>query len=71
MKKFTDESMYEIIEYFQNELEKKNQLSLEVLNPDHCINEYSGFEFELSQKYITILDRLEIVIKEIIKNKKD
>jgi hypothetical protein len=51
MKKFTNESMYEIIEYFQNELKENNKLSIEVLNPDHYINEYSGFECELSQKY--------------------
>lgn len=42
MKKFTNESMYEIITYFENELKTRNDVSIEVLNPDLAIDEYAG-----------------------------
>ena len=44
MKKFINESMYEIVLYFKNELKNKNEVYIEVLNPDLEINYYAGEE---------------------------
>jgi hypothetical protein len=52
MKKFTNESMYEIIEYFENMLVEKDTLSFEVLNPDISIDKYSGSKIILDCEYI-------------------
>lgn len=52
MKKFTNESMYEIIEYFENMLVEKDTLSFEVLNPDISIDKYSGSKIILDYEYI-------------------
>ena len=34
MKKFTNEEMFEIIQYLENELKVQNEISIEVLNPN-------------------------------------
>jgi len=52
MKKFTNESMFEIIEYFEEELKNKSIIKIEVLNPDLGITKYSGFKLELKESYI-------------------
>ena len=52
MKKFTNESMYEIIEYFENTLFDKDIVSFEVLNPDICVNKYSGTTINSDEEYI-------------------
>ena len=52
MKKFTNESMYELVIYLKEELESNDIISFEVLNPDICFDEYSGFKVELEEKYI-------------------
>ncbi len=52
MKKFTNESMYEIIEYFENTLITENIVSFEVLNPDVCVDEYTGTKKDLNEEYI-------------------
>ena len=52
LKEFTNETMYEIIEYFQEELKLNTQVCFEVLNPDICINEYAGFKISLDKEYI-------------------
>ena len=44
MKKFINESMYEIVLYFKNELKNKNEVYIEVLNPDLEKNYYAGEE---------------------------
>lgn len=52
MKKFTNESMYEIINHFEKSLKHNQILSIEVLNPDLGIDNYSGFILSLDQSYI-------------------
>ena len=52
IKEFANESMYEIIEYFQEELKRNDLVCIEVLNPDICINEYAGFKIMLDKEYI-------------------
>jgi len=47
MKKFTNESMYEIISFFEKELINKNEVSIEVLNPDFGFENYTGTEITL------------------------
>lgn len=42
MKKFTNEAMFEIILYLKNELEKYEEISIEVLNPNVKIDIYAG-----------------------------
>jgi len=44
MKKFINESMYEIVLYFEDELKNKNEVFVEVLNPDLDKNYYAGEE---------------------------
>lgn len=52
MKKFTNESMYEIVSYFEEELKNSEQISIEVLNPDIGINEYAGEYIDLDEVYM-------------------
>ena len=52
MKKFTNEVMYEILEYFQDELKTKESVSIEVLNPDLAFDEYAGTLISLDEEYI-------------------
>lgn len=53
MKKFSYESMFEIIFYLEKELQIKNQILLEVLNPDIEENIYLGEKYILeNQEYI-------------------
>jgi hypothetical protein len=52
MKKFTNESMYEIIEYFENALIENDIISFEVLNPDICVDNYSGTRVTFDEEYI-------------------
>ncbi len=52
MKKFTNETMYEIIEYLENMLAEKDIVSFEVLNPDIRIDKYSGSKIILDYEYI-------------------
>lgn len=52
MKKFTNETMYEIIEYLENMLTEKDIVSFEVLNPDIRIDKYSGSKIILDYEYI-------------------
>jgi hypothetical protein len=42
MKKITNESMFEIISYLEEELKNKNEVLFEVLNPDIKIDVYAG-----------------------------
>jgi hypothetical protein len=42
MKKITNESMFEIISYLEEELKNKNEVLFEVLNPDIKIDIYAG-----------------------------
>ena len=53
MKKFTNETMYEIIEYLENMLVEKDIVSFEVLNPDIRIDKYSGSKIILDYEYIS------------------
>jgi len=52
MKKFTNEPMYEIFTYFQEELKQSDTISIEVLNPDLAIDEYAGAKISLDTNYI-------------------
>lgn len=52
MKKFTDEPMSIIIDYFQESLKVNDIVSFQVLNPDKGIDKYSGSIIELEEKYI-------------------
>ncbi|WP_122893145.1 methyltransferase domain-containing protein [Arcobacter peruensis] len=52
MKKFTNESMYEIIHYFETSLKKYEIISIEVLNPDLGIDNYAGYTIDLDESYI-------------------
>ena len=52
MKKFINESMFEIIKYFEYILKDNSIIEIEVLNPDLGINEYSGFNTNLKENYI-------------------
>lgn len=47
MKKFTNESMYEISTYFEDEFLENNEVSIEVLNPDFGIQNYNGAKLKL------------------------
>ncbi|QKJ22702.1 class I SAM-dependent methyltransferase [Poseidonibacter lekithochrous] len=51
MKKFTNESMYEIIDYMEEKLKIDDLLSIEVLNPDLGINNYAGEIVDLDEEY--------------------
>ena len=42
MKNFTNETMYEIVLYLQNELKNQNEIFMEVLNPNLEQNYYAG-----------------------------
>lgn len=48
MKKFTNESMYEIIAYFEKELKNKDEIIIEVLNPDLGIETYAGTKISIN-----------------------
>ncbi|WP_121626439.1 methyltransferase domain-containing protein [Poseidonibacter antarcticus] len=52
MKKFTDESMFEIIDYLEKFLQNNQIVSFEVLNPDIGIDNYSGKKIQLEEEYI-------------------
>ena len=52
MKKFTNEPMYEILSYFQDELKTNDTVSIEVLNPDLAFDEYAGAVVSLDKEYI-------------------
>jgi len=52
MKKFTTESMFEIIEYFEKTLLKNEFVNIEILNPDLGIDNYSGTVILKDKKYI-------------------
>lgn len=51
MKKFTNESMYKIIEYMEEKLKLDDIVSLEVLNPDLGINNYAGETILFDEEY--------------------
>lgn len=42
MKKFTNENLYDVISYLQENLKTSSEVSIEVLNPDFFISSYSG-----------------------------
>uniref|UniRef100_UPI004048A02E methyltransferase domain-containing protein n=1 Tax=Aliarcobacter sp. TaxID=2321116 RepID=UPI004048A02E len=42
MKKFTNESMFEIVSYLENELKESDDVSIEILNPSIKIDAYAG-----------------------------
>ena len=50
MKKITHESMFKIIAYLENELENKNNTSLEVLNPSIKDNVYAGEKIKIENQ---------------------
>lgn len=52
MKKFTNESMYEIISYFKEEFLQKDLVQIEVLDPDLGLNEYTGAKLDLEEEFI-------------------
>lgn len=52
MKKFTHESMYEILTYLQNELKIKDEIFFEVLNPSLGHHLYSGEKIILDETYV-------------------
>jgi len=52
MKKFTNEPMYEIISYLNNELKNQNKSEIEVLNPNIKTNAYAGESIKLDKEYI-------------------
>ena len=51
MKKFTKESMYEILKYIEEKLKIDDLVSIEVLNPDLGINNYAGEIIKLDEEY--------------------
>lgn len=51
MKKFTTQSMYEIIEYMEEKLKTDDLVSIEVLNPDLGIDNYAGEIVKLEEEY--------------------
>lgn len=42
MKKFTNESMFEIVTYLENELKESYEVSIEILNPSIKVDAYAG-----------------------------
>ena len=50
MKIFTDETMFEIVMYFENELKLKDEIFIEVLNPDLDKNYYAGEKLLVQNK---------------------
>ena len=52
MKKFTNEPMYEIISYLNNELKNQDKSEIEVLNPNIKTNAYAGESIKLDKEYI-------------------
>ena len=42
MKKFTNENLYEVIDYLKLSLNSSDEVSIEVLNPDNTLSLYSG-----------------------------
>lgn len=50
MKKFVNESMYEIVLYLENELKINNEVLIEVLNPDLEKDYYAGEKVVLEEK---------------------
>lgn len=52
MKKFTNESMYEIMSYLEEELKNNDIVNIEVLNPDLGMNEYAGSKLEFDYTYV-------------------
>ena len=52
MKKFTNEKMYEIISYLNEELKNKNKIEIEVLNPSVKNDAYAGEIINLEKEYI-------------------
>ena len=50
MKKFIDETMYEIVSYFEEELRIKNEILIEVLNPNLEKNYYAGEKVIIDSK---------------------
>lgn len=52
MKKFTIQTMFEILEYLQETLEKNSEAQIEVLNPDFGVNLYAGEKIKLDEEYV-------------------
>lgn len=53
MKKFTQETMFEIISYLEKELKEKDEILFEVLNPDIKIDIYAGEIYQIeNEKFI-------------------
>ena len=50
MKKFIDETMYEIVSYFEEELKINNEILIEVLNPNLEKNYYAGEKIIIDSK---------------------
>jgi hypothetical protein len=50
MKKFIDETMYEIVSYFEDELKINNEILIEVLNPNLEKNYYAGEKVIIDSK---------------------
>ena len=50
MKKFTNESMLVIISYLEKELQNKDEILFEVLNPDVNIDIYAGEILKIENK---------------------
>lgn len=49
MKKFINEEMFEIIQYLENELQTKNEISFEVLNPSIKDDIYAGEKIKINE----------------------
>ena len=52
MKKITNQPMTEIIDYFETTLKDNKIISIEVLNPDLGIDDFSGTVISLDENYI-------------------
>jgi hypothetical protein len=50
MKKFTNEAMFKIILYLENELKKTNEIHIEVLNPNIKDNIYAGEKIKINEE---------------------
>ncbi len=50
MKKFINETMYEIVLYFENELKLQDEIFVEVLNPDLDKNHYAGEKISIDNE---------------------
>lgn len=51
MKKFTNENLYEVIDYLKLSLESLDEVSIEVLNPDSTLSKYPGEVVKIGKEF--------------------